>query len=158
MSEPINREIFALTPTALVDFKLELAEIKASDLVVDLGCGDAEVLVRACKKYGVKGLGLEILPEALTMAYAKISAHQMEDKIQILEEDMMSLDFSVGDVYILYLNRRVLGSLSIKLENELKPGARIVTHDFDLPGWEAKEVFEYTTNTFQNHSVFLYQR
>ncbi len=158
MSEPINREIFALTPTALVDFKLELAEIMPSDLVVDLGCGDAEVLVRACKKYKAKGLGLEILPEALAMAHAKIKENQLEGKIQLLEEDMMTLDFSVGDVYILYLNRRVLGSLSVKLENELRPGARIVTHDFDLPGWEAKKVCDFTTNTFQNHSVFLYER
>ncbi|OEK03495.1 hypothetical protein BFP97_19090 [Roseivirga sp. 4D4] len=158
LNTPVNREIFGLTPVDLIDFKLKVAEVKSTDIVVDLGCGDAMSLIRANQQYGAKGIGLEILPEALALAYDKIKESELTNEILIIEEDMMDFDFSKGDVFILYLNRGVLGTLSMKLENELKPGARIVTHDFDLPGWQAKKAFSFQMRNGTSTEVFLYER
>ncbi len=152
------KDIYALTSGDLIDFKLKLAQIKPTDTVVDLGCGDAEVLIRAYQQYGSKGVGLEILPEALAHSRGKVESARLKEYIQVVDQNFMSFDYSIGDVYILYLNRNVLGQLSLKLENELRPGARVVTHCFDLPAWESKEYHVFKDSRDQSVDVFLYQK
>lgn len=152
------REVYALTSGELMDFKLKVARVKPSDLVVDLGCGDAEVLIKAYQQYGSKGVGLELRPEALELSNCKVKSAGVNEHIQILDQDFMSFDYMIGDVYILYLNRSVLGQLSLKLENELKSGSRIVTHDFDLPAWKHKEHHIFKDLRDQSHDVFLYEK
>ncbi|WP_422354812.1 SAM-dependent methyltransferase [Roseivirga pacifica] len=135
------REPFVRTPQELVDTKLELAEITAADTVVDLGCGDAFMLIEACQRYGCKAIGLELDAEVMALAKANVAKHNLQEQIELLEEDYYQFDYSRGTVYLIYLSRWELGRLSLPMEEAVKQGTRVVTHDFDMPAWkEAKHV------------------
>ncbi len=128
-------ELFIPTCEELVDAKLDFADIKAGDVVFDLGCGDGRVLIAAAQKHRAKGFGVEMRGELVAVARDAVRTQGLEDLIEICEGDYHAADLTEADVVIIYLNRGFLGELSIKLERELRPGARIVTHQFDLPGW-----------------------
>lgn len=151
------RDPFVRTPQELVETKLELAEITAADTVVDLGCGDAFVLTEACQRYGCKAIGLELDSEVMALAKANVAKHKLQEQIELLEEDYYQFDYSKGTVFLLYLTRWELGRLSLPMEESVKSGTRIVTHDFDLPAWtEAKQV-TLPLISGDTKDVFLYK-
>jgi SAM-dependent methyltransferase len=134
--KPATREpdvVYVPTPQAVVDKMLELAEVKPGDVVYDLGCGDGRIVVTAAKKYGVKAVGFDINPERVKEARANVAANHVEKLVAIKEADIFTLDLREASVVTLYL----LPSLNVKLMPQLaklKPGSRIVSHDFDMRG------------------------
>jgi tRNA G37 N-methylase Trm5 len=125
--------IFVPTPNEVVDKMLELAEIKKGDVVYDLGCGDGRIVVAAAKKFGVKAIGFDIDPQRIKEANENVKANKVEDLVTIKQEDIFTLDLSGANVITLYL----LPDLNVKLMPQLakmKPGSRIVSHDFDMRG------------------------
>lgn len=144
------------TPEELIRKKLELLQLKDGDVLVDLGCGKAQSLIEATKIAKIKGIGYETLPEALEIARENVLEAGVEDLIEIKDEDMFEADLRSVTAVFLYLTRTALGSLSLKLEEELPIGARIVTHDFDLPAWEIESEVEVLTSTGEIKSIFTY--
>lgn len=149
---------YAKTSEDLILEKLKLLNLKDGDLILDLGCGDAQALVLACSIAKVKAVGYEVLPEALKDAQKNIESKQLTEHITIKNEDFYNADISSVDAVILYLSRNVLGQISLKLENELKQGAKIVTHDFDIPAWEADLVKEVTFSNGAIHTIYFYTK
>lgn len=132
--------VYVPTPQPVVNKMLELAEIKKGDVVYDLGCGDGRIVVTAAKKYGVKAVGFDIDPERVKEARENVRTNKVEHLVTIKQADIFTLDLSEATVVTLYL----LPELNVKLMPQLakmKPGSRIVSHDFDMRG--AKPVLVY---------------
>jgi uncharacterized protein (TIGR03000 family) len=157
---PEDREpdvVYVPTPQEVVDKMLELADIKKGDVVYDLGCGDGRIMVTAAKKYGVKAIGFDINPERVKESLDNVKKNHVEDLVTIRKADIFTLDLREANVVTLYL----LPSLNVKLMpqlEKLKPGSRIVSHDFDMRGAKPKKVVKVQTeNGFsRDHTVYLW--
>ncbi len=127
------------TPQNVVDRMLEMAEVKKGDVVYDLGCGDARILVTAAKKYGAKGFGYDIDPARIKDSLENVQKNHVEDLVTIKKADIFTLDLKDATVVTLYLLPDLNVRLMPQLE-KLKPGTRIVSHDFDMKGAKPKKV------------------
>lgn len=130
---------FIPTPQQVVDKMLELAEIQPGDIVYDLGCGDGRILITAAKKYGVKGIGIEIDPKVVELAKENVKQNQVEALVTIKQADIFETDFSDASVVTMYLLPHLNVQLMPKLK-QLKPGSRIVSHSFDMKGARPEQV------------------
>ena len=125
--------VFLTTPPVVVDKMLELAKVKKTDLVYDLGCGDGRIVITAAKQYGCRGIGYDIDPEAVKQARQNVELNNVGDLVKIEQADIFTLDLSDADVIALYLLSRLNVKLIPQLE-KLKPGSRIVSHNFGMEG------------------------
>jgi precorrin-6B methylase 2 len=147
--------IFVPTPQEVVDRMLELAQVKKTDLVYDLGCGDGRIVVTAAKKYGCKAVGFDIDPQRIKESLENVRKNDVGKLVEIKHEDIFTLDLSKVDVVTLYL----LPSLNVKLIpqlQKLKPGSRIVSHSFDMRGMKPKKVETVKTTDGGSHTVYLW--
>jgi uncharacterized protein (TIGR03000 family) len=131
--------IFVPTPNAVVEKMLELAQVKKEDVVYDLGCGDGRIVVTAAKKYGCKGVGYDIDPQRVKESLENVEKNKVKELVTIKKADIFTQDLTPANVVTLYL----LPSLNVKLMPQLaklKPGSRIVSHDFDMRGAKPKKV------------------
>ena len=131
--------IFVPTPQSAVDRMLEMAQIGKGDLLYDLGCGDGRIVVTAAKRYGIKAVGYDVDPERIKESRENVRTNGVEHLVTIKQEDLFTLDLREANVVTLYL----LPQLNVRLMpqlRQLKPGSRIVSHDFDMRGAEPNEV------------------
>ena len=130
--------IYVPTRQAVVDAMLKVANVNASDVVYDLGCGDGRIVVTAAK-LGARGIGIDIDPKRVAEANENVKKSGVGDRVKILNQDLFTTDLSEASVVTLYL----LPSLNLKLRptlwRTLKPGTRIVSHDFDMGDWKAEQ-------------------
>lgn len=125
--------LFVPTPPEVVDKMLELAGVGSDDLVYDLGCGDGRIVVTAAKRYGCRGVGYDIDPERVIESLENVRKNEVQNLVRIEQKDVFTLDLSKASVITLYL----LSSLNVRLIpqlEKLRPGTRIVSHDFDMQG------------------------
>lgn len=125
--------VFVPTPQQVVEKMLELAEVKKGDVLYDLGCGDGRIVVTAAKKYGVKAIGFDIDPKRVEESLANVKSNKVEHLVTIKQADIFTLDLREASVVTLYLLPELNVRLMPQLE-KLKPGSRIVSHDFDMRG------------------------
>lgn len=131
--------IYVPTPEPVVEMMMQLAEVGPGDVVYDLGCGDGRLVVAAAKAGARKAVGVDIDPERIAEARANVRAAGVEDRATILEGDLFTLDISDADVVTLYL----LPDLNLRLRPKLlrlKPGAKVVSHAFDMGDWKPDQV------------------
>lgn len=114
---------------------LDLGQVTAADCVYDLGCGDGRILLTAAQQRGAKGLGVDI--DAARVKEAKDAARKLKlyPQIRFKQQDMLTLDLSPATVVVLYLLPKTNLQLREKLQAELAPGSRIITHSFDMGDW-----------------------
>jgi ribosomal protein L11 methylase PrmA len=148
--------VYVGTPYDLVSKMLQMAKVKKEDLVYDLGCGDGRMLVLAAKKYGCRAVGYDIDPERVRAARENVARNNVENLVKIELADMFTLDLSKADVFPLYLlpemNRKLLPQF-----DKLKPGSRIVCHDYDLEGIITDTTIDFVSNEDNaHHTVSLY--
>jgi len=124
------------TPQIVVEEMLKLAEVKAGDIVYDLGCGDGRIIITAAKKYGAKGIGVDLNPLRIEEANENARKAKVEDKVTFVEGDLFNFDFSKADVLTLYLLPEVNLKIKPKILAEMKPGSRVVSHAFSMGDWE----------------------
>ena len=148
--------IFVPTPQDVVDRMLELAAVKKTDVLYDLGCGDGRIVVTAAKKYGCRATGYDIDPKRIKESRANVKKNNVGNLAAIRQEDVFTLDLSKANVITLYL----LPSLNVKLIpqlEKLKPGSRIVSHDFDMEGVKPDKVVRLKSeNNGSGHSIYLW--
>jgi ubiquinone/menaquinone biosynthesis C-methylase UbiE len=123
------------TPWVIVDEMLKLAEIGANDVVYDLGSGDGRLVITAAKRYGARGVGVELQSTLVEMAEIGARHEKVAGKVRFSQGDLFEADFSEASVVTLYLLPRFVTRLVPKLRAELKAGTRIVSHDYPLAPW-----------------------
>ncbi len=146
---------FVPTPTEVVEKMLELAEVNETDVVYDLGCGDGRIVVMAAEKYGAKGVGVDYDPERVAEARELVKKKKLEKLVTIIHRDALTVDLSPATVVTLYLLESSNSLLRPNLEKYLKPGSRVVSHQFNMEGWKAKKV-EHLSNDFECEERTLY--
>jgi SAM-dependent methyltransferase len=133
---PVKKDVpYVPTPQPVVDKMLELADVKADDVVYDLGCGDGRMVVTAAQKYGAKGLGIDIDPQRIKESNENAAKAGVTDKVKFMTQDLFDTDFHDATVMTMYL----LPSVNMRLRPtilNLKPGSRIVSHAFDMEDWK----------------------
>lgn len=127
---------YETTLETVVDKMLELAEVKPDDVVYDLGSGDGRIVIAAAKKYGARGVGIDIDPERIREARENAQAAGVAERVKFHEGDFFKTELSDATVVTLYLLPDVNARLGPKLWRELKPGTRIVSHRFAIGNWK----------------------
>ena len=134
-----NFSLFVPTPDAAVTRMLEIAGVKPSDYVIDLGSGDGRIVIAAARKYGARGLGVDIDAELVEKSRAAAAAAGVAGRVKFEAMDVMAADLRGATVVTMYLFPELLTQLRPKLMRELPAGARIVVHDFGFPAWDPDE-------------------
>ncbi len=123
------------TPHDVVDAMLKLAGVGPQDVVVDLGCGDGRIVLAAVQKYRAQGVGVDIDRDLVDDANATAKSLGLAGRARFIQQDVMDADLSRATVVALYLLPEMMRNLRVRLLRELRPGTRIVSHDFDLGDW-----------------------
>jgi SAM-dependent methyltransferase len=138
-SKPARQPDVPYVPTteAAVDAMLKLAEVKKTDTVYDLGCGDGRIVIAAAKKYGAHAVGIDINPERIKEAKENAKTAGVENLVRFEEKDLFEADIHDATVVTLFLLPTINLKLLPKLQHDLKPGTRIVSNTFDMGDWKA---------------------
>lgn len=126
------------TPQAVVDYMLTMAKVTSSDYLIDLGSGDGRIVVTAAKKFGTRGFGVDLNPVRVDEANENARKNGVADKVAFYQRDLFDTDLSQATVITMYLLPRVNMMLRPRLL-ELRPGTRLVSHDFDMGDWKADQ-------------------
>jgi SAM-dependent methyltransferase len=135
----------------VVDAMLDMARVTRNDLLYDLGSGDGRIVIRAAQRFGCRGVGVDLNPERVTeaRAAARKAGSAIESLVRFEVGDVFTFDFSPATVVTMYLLPSVNLKLRPRILRELKPGTRIVSHDFDMGEWKPED-----SRTVQNSQVF----
>jgi SAM-dependent methyltransferase len=148
--------VYVGTAYDLVSRMLQMADVKKDDLVVDLGCGDGRMLVLAAQKYGSRGIGYDIDPIMVRASRQNARANKVDSLVKIIQADIFTVDISKADVLPLYLLPEMNLRLVPQLET-LKPGSRLVLHNYDLQGYVPDRVETVISNEDNSsHTLYLY--
>jgi SAM-dependent methyltransferase len=150
---------FVPTTERAVEAMLELAKITRNDVVYDLGCGDGRIVITAAKKYGARGVGIDINPERIAEARANAKREGVEHLVKFIEQDLFEADIRDASVVTLFLLSSVNLKLRPKLLAELKPGTRVVSNTFDMGDWKPDKEFSLDDNgedSYLSHKFFLW--
>ena len=131
--------IYVPTPEEVVDAMLQIAKVTKNDVVYDLGTGDGRIPVTAAKKYGARGVGIDIDPQRIKEATENVQKNGVGDRVRIIQGDLFETNISEATVVTLYLLPSLNQKLIPKLTKELKPGTRIVSHAFDMGDWKPEQ-------------------
>jgi len=131
---------FVPTPMPVVEEMLKLANVTKDDIVYDLGCGDGRIVIMAAKKFGAKGVGIDIDAGLIEKCKESAKAEGVADRVHFIAEDAMKSNISDATVVTLYVLPNAMLKLRPKLLRELKPGVRIVSHNYSMGDWEADKV------------------
>ena len=143
------------TPPEVVEAMLAMAEVNKDDVLYDLGCGDGRIVITAAKDYGCRGIGIDIDPQRIKECRENANIAGVEDLVEFYMTDLFETDFSNATVVILYLLTENNLRLRPKLLNELKPGTRIVSHDYDMGKWKADREF-LIEEDWEIHAVYFW--
>lgn len=135
------------SPPAVVDRMLALADLHKGDVIYDLGCGDGRVVIEAAKRFGVRGVGIDIDPKLVALARRNARRAGVQKLVEFREEDLFEADISPASVVTLFLFPDVNMRLRPKLWRDLKPGTRVISHCHDMGDWKPErqaDVGEHT--------------
>src|SRR5215470_17555275 len=123
------------TPWVIVDAMLGLADIRADDVVFDLGSGDGRLVIEAAARFGSRGVGIELQPELIELANAGAKKEGVADRVKFIQGDLFETDIREATVVTLYLLPQYVTRLVPRFRAKLRPGTRIVSHDYPLVPW-----------------------
>ncbi len=151
---------YVATPGPVVDKMLSMAGVGGNDVVYDIGCGDGRIVIAAATGFGARGVGIDIDPERIRESRENARAIGVESLVRFVEADATKVDISEASVVTLYLLPESNELLRPKLERELRPGTRVVSHNYVIPGWEEREIASarLTDGQGKEHAIFLYRK
>lgn len=147
---------FVPTPQDVVERMLELAQVKKGDVVYDLGSGDGRIVIAAAKKYGVKAVGFEIDPDLLRQSRESIKREGLGHLAEIREQDILTVNLGPASVVTMYLLPEVNLRLRPNVWRQLKPGSRVVSHDFDMGDWKPVKTESIKDKSGWDHTLYLW--
>jgi cyclopropane fatty-acyl-phospholipid synthase-like methyltransferase len=137
---------------------LQMAGVRKKDVLYDLGSGDGRILIAAVQQFGVKAIGVELNDSLVRWAISRVERLDFQDKIHILRTNFFTVDLREADVVTMYLGSEANHLLRPKFEKELRPGTRVVSHQFQLEDWDPLEVNTLMVpETGRSHTVYLYR-
>ena len=139
--------IYVPTPHEVVDDMLRLANVHKGDVLYDLGSGDGRIAIAAAKKFGIKAVGIDIDPERIKEATENAKKAGVSNLVEFRQEDLFKADFKEATVVTLYLLPDLYVKLRPRLWEELRPGTRIVSHQFDMGTWKPEKRLESNGRT-----------
>jgi SAM-dependent methyltransferase len=157
-ADAVDLAPYVPTPQVVVDRMLELARLTNKDVLYDIGCGDGRIVITAAKEYGATGVGIDIDPHMVETSIRNARAAGVERLVKFLCLDATKADVSAATVVTLYLLPESNALLRPLLERELRPGSRVISHNYKMAGWESKEteavVLKDETGT--DHNIYVY--
>jgi precorrin-6B methylase 2 len=144
------------TPQEVVERMLELAQVKKGDVVYDLGSGDGRIVVTAAKKYGVRAIGFEIDPERIKESAENIKKAGVGHLVEIRQQDIRTVDLSPASVLTMYLLPEVNLMIRPNIWKQMKPGSRVVSHDFDMGDWKPLKTENIKDGSSWDHTLYLW--
>lgn len=154
--EPQRIAPFVPSPQEVIERMLEVADLRQGETVYDLGCGDGRILITAVQKFRAKAVGVEINPKLAAQASELLHRLGIHQSARVVKADIFQADLSGADVVTLYLTTLSNEKLRPRLEQVLKPGTRVVSHDFGVRGWNpvaTEDVFVHG----RRHRIYLYR-
>ena len=148
---------FVRSTPEVIDRMLELARVKPGDVVYDIGSGDGAIIIQAAKKYGVKGVGIEIDRDLVAKARNNAFREKVEHLVEFRAEDAFTVDVSPATVVTLYMLPEFNAKLRPILDRQLKPGTRVVSHDYEIQGWVPDKVEMVKGHFLHDHTVLLFE-
>ena len=148
---------FIPTPMPVVDRILELAQVTDKDVIYDLGSGDGRIIIRAAKKYGSRGVGIEISSKLVELSRENAKKEGIASLVEFRVQDALTVDVSGATVVTLYLTPGFNSKLRPIFEKQLKPGARVVSHDHPTEGWKPTAIETMPGGTFHQHRIYLWK-
>jgi len=152
---------FVPSPVPVIQFMLKLADLKAGEVLFDLGAGDGRTVIMAAKSFGARAVGVELREDLAKKALSTIHDNGLADRVTIVNGDMFSVNLTSADVVFLYLTTSANEKIRPKLETELKKGVRVVSHDYEIVGWKPMKVENFCENPklgYPSHTIYLYRK
>ena len=146
---------WVVTELAVVNAMLDAANVGTTDVVYDLGCGDGRIVISAAQR-GARGIGVDIDEKLIRTARRLAERAGVADRVTFAVQDLFETDLRPATVVALYLSRDLNLRLRPKLFRDLRPGSRVVSHDFDMGDWSPERKFEVSRDLFRTHTVFLW--
>jgi hypothetical protein len=143
------------TPNEVVERMLQIANVSGDDRLYDLGSGDGRIVITAAQQFGTRGTGVDINPELVQRSRENAQQAGVSDRVEFLQQDLFETDLSDATVVTLYLLPNINLKLRPKLLQELKPGTRIVSHDFDMGEWEPEQVVQ-VQGPARQHTIYYW--
>ena len=152
---------FVASPLPVVRRSLVLADLRPGEVLYDLGAGDGRTLIMAAQEFGARGIGIELREDLIKQALSQISKLGLEGRLKIIHDDIFRVNLRPADVVYMYLTTSANEKVRPKLEAELRRGARVVSHDYEIVGWKAASVERFCENPrlgYPTHTIYLYRR
>ncbi|KYH40804.1 MAG: RNA methyltransferase [Candidatus Bathyarchaeota archaeon B26-1] len=152
---------FVASPIPVVKRMLTLAELKPNEILYDLGAGDGRTLIIAAQEFGARAVGIELREDLVKQAVQKVRELGLQDRVKIIQGNLFDVNINQADVVYLYLTTSANEKVRPKLEAELKKGARVVSHDYEITKWKAVKVERFCENPklgYPSHTLYLYKR
>ena len=138
-----------------------LTGLRHGEVFFDLGAGDGRTVIMAAKEFGARAVGVELREDLAKKALSTVHEEGLQDRVTIVNGDIFNVDLTSADVVFLYLTTSANEKIKPKLEAELKPGVRVVSHDYEIIGWKPLKVENFCENPklgYPSHTIYLYKK
>jgi predicted RNA methylase len=149
--------MFVPTPSEVVERMLELAEVTKDDVVYDLGSGDGRIVILAAKRYGARGVGVEIDPVLVWFSQRDAKRELVDHLVSFRHADALTVDVSPATVVTLYLTQKANVLLRPILRRQLRPGARVISHAHPMGDWMPDRIERVTSRSGDEHVLYLWR-
>jgi predicted RNA methylase len=152
---------FVPSPVQVIQHMLKMADLRAGEILFDLGAGDGRTVIMAAKSFGARAVGVELREDLAKKALSTIHEKGLEDRVTIVNGDMFGANLTSADVVFLYLTTSANEKIRPKLERDLRKGVRVISHDYEIVGWKPAKVENYCENPklgYPSHTIYLYQK
>ena len=156
--EPLPEVPYVPTPEEVVVEMLKMAGVTQNDIVYDLGCGDGRIVITAAKLFGARGVGVDNDPNLIRQSNENARKAGVTDRVKFIEQDLFETDIREATVVALYLLPELNLQLRPKLLRDLRPGSRVVTHEFDMGDWEPDNMAKVPKVKLYYHPRFAYEK
>jgi SAM-dependent methyltransferase len=147
------------SPEFVIRKMLELAELRSGEKLYDLGSGDGRIVIAAARDFNAEAFGIEIKEDLVAKSTQRVKELGLESRAHIIHGNFLEVDLFDADVVTVYLTTSANAQVKPKLERQLRPGARVVSHDYEFPGWTPTKVESLVEpgGTLFTHTLYLYK-